>query len=145
MKYFLFVLLLVLPFGLFAKTLEVGLPIHNLVIKDQFEKELPITAETKKIIISYTKAQGEIIKAYLEKHPNYLSENNALYFMDATSVPSMIMNLFMLPKFKKYSYAIGLLEEDEDIAYFPKRESMMTVISLENFVVKDIAFSEKIF
>jgi hypothetical protein len=133
-----------LPFGLFAQTLEVGSVFPNLVVKDQFEKEVLVTPQTKKIIIAFTKAQGEVIKTHLKEYPEYLQQNGALYFMDASSVPSMIMNLFMLPKFKKYPYKIGILEEDKDIVYFPKEKEKMTVIDLDNLHVKAINFTENL-
>jgi len=144
MKYFICALLVLLPFGLFADTLKEGTLIQAPVIKDQFEKTVSIAPQTKQIIIAYTKSQGDVIKAFLEANPNYLSENNALYLMDATAVPSMVMSMFMMPKFKKYTYSIGLLDNEKDVAYFPKKEDRITVISLENLNVTAIDFKEKL-
>ena len=144
MKYFISTLLLLLPFGLFADTLKEGTTIQAPVIKDQFEKTVSIAPQTKQVIIAYTKSQGDVIKAFLEANPNYLSENNALYLMDATAVPSMVMSMFMMPKFKKYTYSIGLLDNEKDVAYFPKKEDRITVISLENLNVTAIDFKEKL-
>lgn len=144
MKQFLLAAMLLLPFGLFADAIKEGTPIQAPAIKDQFEKNVSITPQTKQIIIAYTKSQGDVIKAFLEANPNYLSENNALYFMDATAVPSMIMSMFMMPKFKKYTYSIGLLENEKDVAYFPKKEDRMTVITLDNLNVTAISFQEKL-
>lgn len=144
MKYFILAAMLLLPFGLFADALKEGAPIQAPVIKDQFEKNVSITPQTKQIIIAFTKSQGDVMKAFFEANPNYLSENNALYFMDATAVPSMVMSMFMMPKFKKYNYAIGLLENEKDAGYFPKKEDRMTVITLDNLNVTAISFQEKL-
>ena len=144
MKYFICALLVLLPFGLFADMLKEGTTIQAPVIKDQFEKTVSIAPQTKQVIIAYTKSQGDVIKAFLEANPNYLSENNALYLMDATAVPSMVMSMFMMPKFKKYTYSIGLLDNEKDVAYFPKKEDRITVISLENLNVTAIDFKEKL-
>lgn len=144
MKYFILAAMLLLPFGLFADALKEGAPIQAPVIKDQFEKNVSITPQTKQIIIAFTKSQGDVMKAFFEANPNYLSENNALYFMDATAVPSMVMSMFMMPKFKKYNYAIGLLENEKDASYFPKKEDRMTVITLDNLNVTTISFQEKL-
>ena len=144
MKYFICALLVLLPFGLFADTLKEGTTIQAPVIKDQFEKTVSIAPQTKQVIIAYTKSQGDVIKAFLEANPNYLTENNALYLMDATAVPSMVMSMFMMPKFKKYTYSIGLLDNEKDVAYFPKKEDRITVISLENLNVTAIDFKEKL-
>jgi hypothetical protein len=144
MKQLLYAMMLLLPFSLFAEALTMGAPIQAPAIKDQFEKNVSITPQTKQIIIAYTKSQGDVMKAFLEANPNYLSENNALYFMDATSVPSMVMSMFMMPKFKKYSYSIGLLENEKDVVYFPKKTDLLTVITLDNLNVTAIDFKDKL-
>ena len=144
MKNVVIACMLLLPFGLFAQILEEGVTIQPLVIKDQFEKNMLIEAETKQILIAFTKEQGEIIKTVLEANPNYLRDNKALYLMDASSVPGLVMSMFMLPKFKKYSYAVGLLEKEQDVAYFPKKENSLTIVSLNNFTVASIEFKEKL-
>ncbi|AHJ14268.1 hypothetical protein [Sulfurospirillum multivorans] len=144
MKKLLLLIALILPFGLFADTLKEGSPIQAPAIKDQFEKTMSITPQTKQIIIAYTKSQGDVMKAFFEANPNYLSENSALYLMDATAVPSIVMSMFMMPKFKKYPYAIGLLENEKDVAYFPKKEDLMTVITLDNLSVTAIDYKEKL-
>lgn len=144
MKQFLLAAMLLLPFGLFADTLKEGTSIQAPIIKDQFEKTVSITPQTKQIIIAYTKSQGDVMKAFFEVHPNYLSDNNALYFMDATAVPSLVMSMFMMPKFKKYTYGIGIINNEKDAAYFPKKEDRLTVISLDNLSVIAIDFKEKL-
>lgn len=144
MKYLLFAAMLFLPFGLFADVLKEGSPIQIPAIKDQFEKNVTITPQTKQIIVAFTRAHGDGMKAFLEANPNYLAENHALYLMDAASVPSMVMSMFMLPKFKKYAYAIGLLENEKDVAYFPKKENHMTIITLDNLNITAIEFKEKL-
>lgn len=144
MKQFLLAAMLLLPFGLFADTLKEGTSIQAPIIKDQFEKTLSITPQTKQIIIAYTKSQGDVMKAFFEVHPNYLSDNNALYFMDATAVPSLVMSMFMMPKFKKYTYGIGIINNEKDAAYFPKKEDRLTVITLDNLRVTAIDFKEKL-
>jgi len=144
MRRLLFAVMLLLPFGLCADALKEGMPIQAPTIKDQFEKNVSITPQTKQIIIAYTKSQGDVMKAFLEANPNYLSENNALYLMDATTVPGIVMSMFMMPKFKKYTYVIGLLENEKDVAYFPKKEDRMTVITLDNLNVTAIDFKEKL-
>jgi len=144
MKKLLLLIAFILPFGLFAESLKEGSVIQAPAIKDQFEKTMSITPQTKQIIIAYTKSQGDVMKAFFEANPNYLRENSALYLMDATAVPSLVMSMFMMPKFKKYPYAIGLLENEKDVAYFPKKEDRLTVITLDNLNVTTIDFKEKL-
>jgi len=142
MKYLLIAFMFLLPHGLFAQPLSVGTTIEATQFNDQFEKNLTITAQTQQLIVVFSKVEGEKVKAFLETNPNYLYENNALYLMDVTPVPSMVMSMFMLPKFKKYPYSIGLIEDEKLLAPFPKKENFITFMTLENFKVTSIEFKE---
>ncbi len=139
-KKWLFAMLL--PVSLLADVLQENGIFPNVKLKDQFEKEVVINAQTKQIIIAFTKAQGETMKAFLETNPNYLSDNNALYMMDATEVPSVIMSMFMMPKFKKYGYSVGLVEDKQTAQTLPKQNDKLTVLSLDNLRIMQIDFKE---
>ena len=142
MKILLSALLLFLPFGLFAQPYQEGGVMKPLNLKDQFEKNLTIDANTQEIIIAFSKEQGTVIKTFLDANPNYLAQNKAVYIMDATKVPGMVMSMFMIPKFKKYPYAIGLLEDEKEVALFPSQEGKFTVIRVENLTIKAISFKD---
>jgi len=135
---------MLIPVSLFADVLQENGIFPNVKLKDQFEKEVVINAQTKQIIIAFTKAQGETMKAFLETNPNYLSDNNALYMMDATEVPSVIMSMFMMPKFKKYGYSVGLVEDKQTAQTLPKQNDKLTVLSLDNLRITQIDFKESL-
>lgn len=137
------VMLCLLPFGLLAQRFQEGVSISPFSVRDQFEKNLSIDANTKEIIIAFAQEQGNVMKTFLEANPNYLSQNNAVYLMDATKVPSMVLSMFMLPKFKKYPYTIGVVEDEKMVATFPFQEGKLTVITLENLTIKAISFKDK--
>ncbi len=139
-KKWLFAMLI--PVSLFADVLQENGIFPNVKLKDQFEKEVVINAQTKHIIIAFNKAQGETMKAFLEANPNYLSDHNALYMMDATEVPSVIMSMFMMPKFKKYGYSVGLVEDKQTAQTLPKQNDKLTVLSLDNLRITQIDFKE---
>lgn len=139
-KKWLFAMLL--PVSLLADVLQENGIFPTLKLKDQFEKEVVINAQTKQIIIAFTKAQGETMKAFLEANPNYLSDHNALYMMDATEVPSVIMSMFMMPKFKKYGYSVGLVEDKQTAQTLPKQNDKLTVLLLDNLRITQIDFKE---
>jgi len=142
MKHLVIAFLLLLPFGLFAQTFQEGSVIKPLSMKDQFEKNIAINAETKQLIIVFSKIEGEKVKAFLEANPDYLNQKKALYLMDVSPVPGMVMSMFMLPKFKKYPYPIALIDDEKTMAYFPKKENHITLITLENLNVTAIEFKE---
>ena len=71
-----------------------------------------------------------------------MREKNALYLMDITPVPGMVMSMFMLPKFKKYTYPIGLIEDEKVLTQFPKKENFITFITLVNLKIISVEFKE---
>jgi len=142
MKYLVIAFMLFFPYGLFAQPLSEGDTLQAMQFKDQFDKNLTITAQTQQLIVVFSKVEGEKVKAFLEANPNYLREKNALYLMDVTPVPGMVMSMFMLPKFKKYPYTIGLIDDEKVLEYFPKKENFITLITLENFKIISVEFKE---
>lgn len=132
---------LVLATGLaFGVTFQTSDNLTNFKVQDQFEKDLVVTKDTKKLIVAFSKEKGEEIKKHLEANPNYLQEQNAIYLADVSAAPSFVTSLFMIPKFKKYPYSMGLIKDEEFATKFPKQEEMITIISIENFVITQIDF-----
>ena len=108
-KKFLFTIFLGL--SAFANSLTVGSDLPTLTIKDQFEKEHTVDANTKTIIFSATKAESATIKDFLTtKDKDYLTNNNIAYVADITGMPSLISKFFALPKMRDYSFSILLIQ-----------------------------------
>ena len=136
---------IVLAAGLaFGATIKVNENLATLKVNDQFDKPMAVTNDTKKIIVAFSKEKGEEIKAFLDANPNFLKDENALYFADVSAAPSFVTSIFMVPKFKKYSYKMGLIRDEDVAATFPKQEEMMTIISLKDSVVTNIEFKKQL-
>ena len=112
--------------------------------KDQFEKKLPITPETKEIIISFSKKNGKAVKAFLQSHKGYLKTKQAVYLADMTSAPSLALSLFMMPALKKYDFSVGLIEDDDIAEKLPKVEGKTTVIRLEKMTITSIKYVDSL-
>ena len=111
---------------------------------DQFEKKLAITPQTKEIIISFSKKNGKAVKAFLQTHKGYLKKKQAVYLADVSSVPSLVMFLFMKPALKKNNFSVGLIEDEEIVEILPKIEGKTTVIRLEKMHIKSIKFIDSL-
>ncbi len=125
---------------LFANQFKVGDTLSNFSCENQFEKKMVVSQTTKKIIVAFSKEKGEVIKQFLDKNPNYLKDQNALYLADVSSAPAFVTSMFMIPKFKSYSFEMGVIKDEAKAGQFPKKDDMVTVISIENQVVKNIEF-----
>jgi len=115
----------------------------TFTLPDQFDKAHTLTNDTKKLILVFAKATGHTVKEFLKtQSADYLSKKNALFVADISPMPTVIRNTFALPDFKKSSYSV-LLIYDEEIAKELKNVDNAEKIAgatMENGVVKDIKF-----
>lgn len=138
------IIFLFLSGALLADVLKVSERFPFNSFSDQFEKKLPITPQTREIIISFSKKNGKAVKAFLESHKGYLKKRQAVYLADMTSAPSLAMSLFMMPALKKYDFSVGLIEEEAIAARLPRKEGKTTVIHLENMIIKSIKYKDRL-
>jgi len=137
-KKFLFTVFLGL--SAIASSLTIGNTLPTLTIKDQFEKEHIVDANTKTIIFSATKSEGVTIKEFLlAKDKDYLATTKTAYVADITGMPSLITKFVALPKMKDYPFSV-LLVDDANKGLFPVKEDMISVISLDNGKITDIKY-----
>jgi len=54
------------------------------------------------------------------------------------------MSMFMMPKFKKYGYSVGLVEDKQTAQTLPKQNDKLTVLSLDNLRITQIDFKESL-
>ncbi len=138
------VIFLLLYGVLFADVLNVKDTFPYDSFNDQFDKKVAITPQTKKIIISFSKKNGKAVKTFLQTHKGYLKKEQAVYLADVSSVPSLVMFLFMGPALKDNNFSIGLIEDEEIVEILPKVESKTTVISLDKMYIKSIKFVDNL-
>ena len=125
-----------------GETLKVGERFPAVTFMNQFDQKITIQKETKQFIVVFSKDDGEKIKRALEQNPHYLEQNKALYGADLSEAPSLVISMFMKPKFKKYKYSMILIEDSEQAKLFPRLKDKITVISLDSMMIKKIEFKE---
>ncbi len=137
--------ILLLFYGvLFADVLKVKEKFPYNSFSDQFENKLAITPQTKEVIISFSKKNGKAVKAFLQTHKGYLEKKQAVYLADVSSVPSLVMSLFMKPALQKNNFSVGLIEDEEIANMLPKVEGKTTVIHLEKMYINSIKFIDSL-
>ncbi len=127
---------------LFASSFKVGDNLSSFSCDNQFEKKMTITSNTKKIIVAFSKEKGEVIKQFLDKNPDYLKTQNAIYIADVSSAPAFVTSMFMMPKFKSYSFEMGVIKDEVQAGQFPRKDDMISIISLEKGVINNIEFKQ---
>lgn len=129
---------------LLGESLKVGDTFPQTSFKNQFEDNIFLSKETKQFIVAFSKDDGEKIKTFLLKNPNYLQLHNALYAADISQAPSLMVNIFMKPKTKKYPFSMILLEETQHVSLFPKNENKITILTLDNRQIKKIEYKSNL-
>jgi len=129
---------------LFANTLladfKVGDGLPGITLPDQFDKDYNIRSDDTILIMAFEKDVSRAINEYLKTKPGaFLSDHHAKYISDISSMPSIITNMFALPKMKKYPFSILLIYNDFG-KQFNRKEEKITVFKLKYGIVKSISY-----
>jgi len=134
-------LTLVFSVSMFA-SMQVGQEFENFKIKNQFDIEHSVTAQTKKLIFVFSKANGHIVKNYLDNKPtDFLDKKDVLFVADVSAMPSII-SWFVLPGLKDHKYSIIVLNDDELSKKYKNEtnKEKITVVYLNNNKITDIKY-----
>jgi hypothetical protein len=142
--YVLWSLVIYFAISLSSADIKVGDKVDFASIQTQFGKQLNISSSIKKVIIALDKKEAETFVGYMDKHPNYLKLKKAVYIAYIGKAPSFIKFLFIKPKLRRYSFDVGIIEEDLEKYNIPVQEGKLTIFDIDNLKVKKIIFKKEI-
>lgn len=123
-----------------ASPLKEGEVYEAITIKDQFERDYSIEG-IRCILFSGDKTSGEIgHEAISRLGAHFLDDKKIAYISDMSGIPSLVYTFFMEDKFKSYPYRLGLIWERDIAAKFPKKETQVTVLLLEDNTITSIKY-----
>ena len=123
------------------KMIEQNSTIEPFTLNDQFGKEHTLDKMPSLLICSFGKDTGVLLSNYFNAQDvEYLGKHDIKLMADVSSVPSLLRSTFILPKMKKYSFEILISTESKFSKLFPKEEDKLTVLKIEDGVVKEITF-----
>lgn len=126
-------LALVFVFSTHADTLKVGDTIPMLSGEDQHEKPYAIEPGTRYVLASFDMGPGKQANGYLDdKGADFLPENKAVYVANINGMPGIIANTFALPKMRKYSHRILVMNEDGLFDNWPQEKGQVAVFTLDD-------------
>ncbi len=128
----------------FAETLmadfRVGDGLPGITLPDQFDKEYNIRADDTTLIMAFEKDVSGAINEYLKtKSGTFLADHHAKYISDISAMPSIITNMFALPKMKKYPFSMLLIYDDFG-KQFNRQEGKISVFRLKFGIIQSIDF-----
>jgi len=143
MKNILFILLISVV-GLSADYLKIGSKIdflNNYKFETPKSREMKIPKNTKTVLIAFDKDTGALINEYLAtKNKYFLQRNKAIYIADINKMPTVITNMFALPKLREYKHLIYLHYGEKFQNSVPKADEKITVVKFEDKKVKSISY-----
>ena len=123
------------------KMIEQNSTIEPFTLKDQFGKEHTLDKMPKLLICSFGKETGTLISNYFNaQDSDYLAKHDIKLMADVSSVPSLLRSTFIVPKMKNYSFEILLSTDSKFSKLFPKEEDRLTILKIEDDVVKEVSF-----
>lgn len=143
MKIFLVILSLCLSI-LSADTLQVGSELSQL---NGFKYETPNGREMRVprtpslIIVAFEKDTGALVNEYLNtKNPFYLQRKRSIFIADIHEMPTVVTNMFALPKLRKYKHLIYLHYGDKFHTVVPNKKEKVTLVHIQDGKVQDISY-----
>lgn len=136
------ILILLILISIFAKasTLKIGDKISSFSLPNQFDKIHTIDSEISFIIVTFEKKSANLVSDFLSsKNNEFLDKKHAIFINDISCVPSVIVNIFTIPKMREYKYDILLIYQ-ENSKKFLEEENKITLYFLENGFVKNVKF-----
>ncbi len=95
------------PFGI-GSSIAFTLP-------DQFDNPHTLPKDTRKLIFVFTKETGHIFRTWMGEHESadYLSKRHTVAVADVSGMPTVILNTFAMPDFRKSAYPILLIYDKQ--------------------------------
>jgi len=143
MKNILLLLIITLA-SLNAQAVKIGSSIKVLNTYDYEtpkSRKMKVPLNTRTVLIAFDKDTGALVNEYLStKNKYFLQRKKAIFIADINKMPTVITNMFALPKLRKYKHLIYLHfgTKFENVA--PKKDAKVSVIKFEGKKVKSISY-----
>jgi hypothetical protein len=139
------VLALVLTAVAFAQAtlpVAVGQALPELKLNDQHDKPWTVVPSTRLVIFATGRKASNLVQVVLQDMPkDQLTRRQAVYLADMSKMPGFITRTFALPALKEMLYAIGVSLDETALAGWPRQPDAVTLVGLENGVVKSISYT----
>jgi hypothetical protein len=128
-----------------AGALQPGDPLPAITLKDQHEKPLVIAPDTKLVFFAAEMDSSRLMtNALATLPPTSLKDRNAVYLADISGMPGLVSSVFALPKMKKETYTVALIQVPKETASLPRKPGAVTVLRLEEGKISTVDFAQDV-
>lgn len=127
--------------NLWATPYNIEEKVISFDLKDQFGNNHHVDVMPHTLILAFEKGTSLTVNNYLSmQNKKYLDTYNAVFIVDVSSVPSLFIKFFGIPKMQKYSYQILLIDDENFAHQFSRQKGKITIIHFKENVVSSISF-----
>ena len=132
------IITLFLTLTMWASPYKVGQSVMPLDLSDQYGKRVTLKVMPKTLIMAFEKGSGATVNEYLTlQEKGYLTKHKAAFVADISQMPKFITESFALPKMRKYTHRVLLIQDEAQGVDFPYQEGKITVMKFRgNFLTK---------
>lgn len=135
---------LALAWPLFTSALPLGVgdSLNPLTLSDQHDRPVQINQQTRVVIFTTDRSVSGWINDVLGSQPkDTLDRLSAVYVSDISGMPSVITDMFALPKLRKLPFSMALVRETRIVADLPHQAHMATVLQIKDGKVEAVHYA----
>jgi len=128
----IYFIVLLLCAGLSAQTLD------SVRLETQHKTSITLDKKTKWLFFTASRSGAKIVQDSfhaLKIDNAWLKKKRAIYIADTHAAPSLIVNMFVLPKMRKYPYSVGLDSKGDITQNWQKTKDGVSIFKLKNLKV----------
>ena len=115
--------------------------LNNFKYETPQGRQMKVPKSTSLVVIAFEKDTGALVNDFLNtQDPFYMSKHRATFIADINKMPTIITNMFALPKMQKYKHLIYLHYEEEFQDFVPHKEASVTLARIKDGKVQEIFY-----
>ncbi len=115
--------------------------LNNFKYETPQGRQMKVPKSTELVVIAFEKDTGALVNEFLNtQDPFYMPKRRAVFIADINKMPTIITNMFALPKLKKYKHLIYLHYEDQFQNALPHKEEQITLLHVKDAKIERVSY-----
>jgi hypothetical protein len=115
--------------------------LNNFKYETPQGRQMKVPKSASLVVIAFEKGTGALVNDFLNtQDPFYMSKHRATFIADINKMPTIITNMFALPKMQKYKHLIYLHYDAQFQDFVPHKEAAVTLARIKDGKVEDISY-----
>lgn len=121
---------------------QMGEPLPELELKDQFEQPWRIPPDTRLVLFSAGRKASDLVQSVLgEQAKGFLPARQTVYLADMSRMPGFVTRTFALPVLRAMPFSVGVVLDEQLLANWPRQDGAVTLIGLQDGRVQSVGYA----